>query len=454
IARQRSQMSAQISPHMAMGSPMNADNFGANLGASSYNQQLSTQRMDLNMHNMKFGYDFNAASPHASFSNHGNNTAFATGQRESSTSLESRLAPPGSGVFLDNSTAGMGQLNSDVMAFNAGNVGHKGQNMRQLEALLEKDTPAPEPKSSKVLIPQSMLPPELIEQGAEINIVDDLLAITNTPSQFGRFRYKSEQRERPLSAEKGFPEVTLNPAYSHLVAVGAMVTVRIVTKTTNEKMEVLPHYHELGGTSEAPLLGPQRKAVFDNLTVLMSKHTGNKSDTKRNKDDQRACRLLFELQFTSGDKTLYGYVVSFPIFNAKLMINKLSTGFGSCNGQNEVILLCSKVRKATTTVVVSDAAMLEVLGDKISGKVGANTVRHDEAKWTVDSNTGFGFCVLPLRIIQFHHQYAIVIEMPQYHNPNILEGHPINIQIIDFEDGTESAPARYTYIPSGKNELI
>eukprot|EP01134_Creolimax_fragrantissima_P002801 CFRG2801T1 len=481
IARQR-QMSASFSPTVALGSPMQHEQDSYRGSYSSrrtgnqlnYQNQLSNQGLDLNIQNMQLGYNFNSANgssgnqgSHGKLEvkpmlevHNGNRDSFGSGDSRN-MHYNSRSHQSQAGVFLNASSSaengtslplgdfvgglnvGAGEGTGNIqgtnrsMAFEGG-----GKNNTQIAQ------PPPQPKQQNVLIPESMLPHNLIDQGGEVNIVDDLLAISNSPSQFGRFRYKSEQRERPLSAEKGFPEVTLNPAYASLVPVGALVTVRIVTKTTNDKLEVSPHFHELGGSNEAPLLGVIRRAVFDNLTVLMSKHSGSKTEVKRNKDDQRACRLLFELQFTSNEKTVYGYTISHPIFNAKLMINKLSAGFGACTGQNEVILLCSKVRKATTTVVISDAAMLEVLGDKISGKVGTDTVRHDEAKWNVDPQTNMGFCVLPLRIIQFHHQYAIVIEMPPYHNLNIMEGYPINIQIIDFEDGTESAPARYVYLPS------
>jgi hypothetical protein len=43
----------------------------------------------------------------------------------------------------------------------------------------------------------------------DVTVVPDLVLITSQPSPFGRFRYKSEQRERPLEGEKGYPEITV-----------------------------------------------------------------------------------------------------------------------------------------------------------------------------------------------------------------------------------------------------
>jgi len=90
---------------------------------------------------------------------------------------------------------------------------------------------------------------------------------------------------------------------------------------------------------------------FDSLSVIMDKGAG--ADI-RNKDDQRAIRLKFEVSFTINGQRTVSSVLSQPVFNAKLIINKISHAHGPANGGTEVIILCSKIRKSTTAVRIRD----------------------------------------------------------------------------------------------------
>eukprot|EP00124_Ichthyophonus_hoferi_P001867 Ihof_evm7s110 gene=Ihof_evmTU7s110 len=318
---------------------------------------------------------------------------------------------------------------------------------------------AVQPSSSQQILPQQpshgLIPggvgdtQNMLQPRGDVTFIRDLVIITNQPAPFGRFRYKSEQRERSLEADKGYPEVQINPKYFNIVPSGAAMTVRLVTKTVDERGESSPHFHELAGGTSVLLMGVERKAIFDNLTVLMSKQgSAEPGSARRNKEDQRAVRLRFEITFVHQDVTYYGCATSQPVFNAKLMVNKVSHAFGPVTGQNEIVLLCSKVRRGTTTMFLSDASLQ--LQGRLFTTQDVSAIKSDTAQWRMEPGTNppLGVCVLPVRYLAFHHQYAIMVEMPPYHNVNVTEPTRIHLKIIDFEDGTESPPIPYIYLPS------
>lgn len=183
------------------------------------------------------------------------------------------------------------------------------------------------------------LPPQGVETAAGV------LTICEEPAQFGRFRYKSEKREKSLEGEKSFPEVMVNPSVLKTMMSGT-ISVSLVTRMGQ------PHWHELGGTTKTVVTPRQCRYKFNNLTVLMDRAMSG--DSRRNKDDQRAVRLRFDLTFVSNGKTYISTALSRPVFNAKLQINKLSTTQGPVTGMTEVVVLCSKVRKATTCIKIRD----------------------------------------------------------------------------------------------------
>eukprot|EP01135_Chromosphaera_perkinsii_P007985 Nk52_evm57s1073 gene=Nk52_evmTU57s1073 len=282
--------------------------------------------------------------------------------------------------------------------------------------------------------------------------VPNLIYVSNQPSKFGRFRYKSEQRECVIDSEKGFPTVAVNAQFSSLVPFGTPISVSLVTKTLNSNGEPDPHWHELSGSQSVPLQ-EGLYAVFDELSILMEKNSGinvKKANVQTKKENQRACRLLFEITFSVNGQPFYGRCVSDPIFNANLRISKLSHSQGSAAGGNEAIVLCSKVRKATTLIRVSDFGVPGYAGEQ------GNEDEEKLSSWRVDARTGLGSCIVRSERLSFHHQFAIIVEMPSYHDPLIEHPVTVQIQLIDKEDETESAPVQYTYIPSEhvKRELI
>jgi hypothetical protein len=264
-------------------------------------------------------------------------------------------------------------------------------------------------------------------------ILPDLLTITEQPNPFGRFRYKSEKRERPLEGEKTYPEITVNPNYISNLPPNCQISVSLVTRSGR------PHWHELSGTTSMAIDPSNPRIRFENLSVVMNKL--REVDVDGNKEDLRAVRLRFSLEFEHLGQMYYGECTSHPIYNGKLVINKLSSFCGPVTGGQELILLCSKIRKASTALrLTEDLPNMNFYGPS-QINVGQGLY------WTRDFKSGRFTLNVPSTHLSFHHQYVIIFETPSYYDINITRQVRINIQIIDVEDHTESQETCYFYIP-------
>ncbi|KJE90298.1 hypothetical protein CAOG_01632 [Capsaspora owczarzaki ATCC 30864] len=280
---------------------------------------------------------------------------------------------------------------------------------------------------------------EAAAEGAA-TLVEDLLMVTEEPAQFARFRYMSEQRERSLAGENSFPTLMVNPKYARVVPEMALVTAVLVTKMPDPHTgRQQKHWHHLGGIPAAPLEGPQRIARFDNIAVIMDKANNKDKDKSkapvRSKDDQRCVRIMFELVFVSGNTQFYGRAISQPIYNAKLAITKISHSSGPVTGGNEVIMLCSKIRKGVTGVRMTDPTQWSVQAPSGSA-------------WELNPQTLKADCNVPGANLFFHHQYAVVLTLPPYHTQTITAPVTVRISILDTDDETESQYVEYTYLPA------
>lgn len=264
-------------------------------------------------------------------------------------------------------------------------------------------------------------------------ILPDLLIITEQPSPFGRFRYKSEKRERPLEGEKTYPEIAVNPNYIPILPPNCQVSVSLVTRTGK------PHWHELSGTTSITIDPSKPRVKFENLSVVMNKLRD--VDIPGNREDLRAVRLRFSLEFEHLGQMYYGECTSHAVYNGKLVINKLSALCGPVTGGQELILLCSKIRKASTALRLTEDVPNANLYTPSQINVGQSLC------WTRDLKSGRFTLNIPTTHLSFHHQYAILFETPSYYDINITRQVQINIQIIDVEDHTESQETCYFYIP-------
>lgn len=261
----------------------------------------------------------------------------------------------------------------------------------------------------------------------------DLLFITEQPNPFARFRYRSEKRECPLEGEKTYPEVMVNPQYLGLLPMNSTISASLVTRSG------LPHWHELSGTTFIKINCKQPKAQFKNLSVVMNKL--KETEFPRSKEDLRAVRLHFSLRFEYQGQIYYGECMTHPVYNGKLIINKLSSQCGPVTGGQELIILCSKVRKASTALLLTEEA-------PSGNPSNASYIEVDRGlSWIRDFESGRFNLKIPGSNLSFHHQYVIVFEMPSYHDITIKRQVQVNIQIIDVEDGTESQEVCYFYLP-------
>ncbi|XP_069063957.1 transcription factor p65 isoform X2 [Pleurodeles waltl] len=269
--------------------------------------------------------------------------------------------------------------------------------------------------------------------------------IIEQPKQRGmRFRYKCEGRsagsipgERSTDTNKTHPTIKINN-YSG----SARVRISLVTK----EQPYRPHPHELVGKDckdgyfETDLPPERSIHSFQNLGIQCVKKReldGAVADRIRTNNnpfnvpiadlkgdyDLNAVRLCFQVFIqdpTSGQFMQLPMVVSQPIFDnrapntAELKICRVNKNSGSCQGGDEIFLLCDKVQK--------DIEVRFFLGTW-------------EAKGTFSQ-------------ADVHRQVAIVFRTPAYQNQAIREPVRVQMQLRRPSDKEVSEAMEFQYLPN------
>ncbi|XP_078516833.1 transcription factor p65 isoform X3 [Lissotriton helveticus] len=268
--------------------------------------------------------------------------------------------------------------------------------------------------------------------------------IIEQPKQRGmRFRYKCEGRsagsipgERSTDTNKTHPTIKINN-YSG----SAKVRISLVTK----EQPYRPHPHELVGKDckdgyfETDLPPERSIHTFQNLGIQCVKKReldGAVADRIRTNNnpfnvpiadlkgdyDLNAVRLCFQVFIqdpTRGQFMPLPMVVSQPIFDnrapntAELKICRVNKNSGSCQGGDEIFLLCDKVQK--------DIEVRFFLGSW-------------EAKGTFSQ-------------ADVHRQVAIVFRTPAYQNQAIREPVRVQMQLRRPSDKEVSEAMEFQYLP-------
>lgn len=270
------------------------------------------------------------------------------------------------------------------------------------------------------------------EDGGEAS-VDGLLLITDQPSQFARFRYRSEGRNAPLRGRQRAPTVQLSPGARGQIHGSATVSAALVLATPDEFGTYQQHPYELVGTTTQTLSAQHPSACFDDLSVLV---TGRQEGGgARSQANRRAARLAFRLQcYDHTGAALQYQVISEPFYNGSLAIQRLSQASGPATGGNEVYLLCTKVRKGTTSILICD-----------------ETVQLNEwppADGTWHPVAGGEALLIPPTQLYLHYQVTVVFRMPSCDVDPSMGRRCMSIRLVDTQDYTESAPTQYTYVLS------
>lgn len=262
-----------------------------------------------------------------------------------------------------------------------------------------------------------------------------LLLITEQPAQFGRFRYESEHRQTCLEGRTAglFPAVCVNPLYRHLVLDDLQVHASLVRRCNDELNHPMPHWHVLAGKDNGPAIQAvvDGKAVFQHLVV---KRQRNCNAEQQNRDDHRVVRLKFSIQLQTPDGLLESYVISDPVFSACLRIDRISHTVGPATGETKVFLLCTKIQRKSIQVRISDHNTLVLPPMPSTG-------------WHFDKERSAYEYMVTNSQIETHHQYALIISMPAYHDSTITEQRRVWIQLLDRVDETFSVPVPFDYLP-------
>lgn len=190
-----------------------------------------------------------------------------------------------------------------------------------------------------------------------------------------------------------------------------------------------PHHHVLaakdGGPTAQPLV--RGRATFSNLVVKRQR-----SDVRYPSEDQRAVRLLFSVSFPRDGSMVHAQVVSPPIFNSDLKINRVSHKAGPMHAPTDVMLFCSKVQKKSVGVLITDDQSLSFLPEV------ADT-------WVRTADGGHLFLVQ--HGIEVHHQYGLAFRFPPcFETARAGVSVPVFFQLVDVADSIASDFEAFTYI--------
>jgi hypothetical protein len=187
--------------------------------------------------------------------------------------------------------------------------------------------------------PSPMSAPVVASQGSSD---DAILIIEEQPAQFGRFRYLAEARMTYLEGRRPgtYPTVRINDKYKSYIPNGTLVHAKIVTRYNDARGQPIPHWHTLSGKDGLPPSQPlvNGRCVFRNLVIQR-----HRTAEKHNAADQRSARILFSLSFSLGHEQRTTYVITTPVFNADLKIDRLSHSSCPAEGGVSIFILCSKV---------------------------------------------------------------------------------------------------------------
>ena len=210
--------------------------------------------------------------------------------------------------------------------------GHGGTALRTEHGVVHGASSAPGP----VPVPHALSPAQ------DVSPQDAILIIDEQPAQFGRFRYIAEARMTYLEGRRPgtYPTVRINEKYQQYIPNGSLVHAKIVTRFNDARGQPVPHWHTLAGKDGLPPSQPliNGRCIFRNL-VIQRHRTSEKHDAA----DQRAARILFSITFRLGTEQRTAYVVSSPVFNADLKIDRLSHSSCPAEGGATIFILCSKV---------------------------------------------------------------------------------------------------------------
>ena len=170
----------------------------------------------------------------------------------------------------------------------------------------------------------------------------DILLLAEQPAQFGRFRYQAEGRQSSIEGRHpgSFPTVVVNPRFASIVPEGTKIQASLVLRHSDTLGNYQPHWHVLttkDGSDPAQAMHNGR-CIFRNLVVQRQK-----TDTKHNVADQRAVRIMFYTVVPFAGEMRTVSVITDPIFNADLKIDRLSHCTSPSVGGVSVFILCSKV---------------------------------------------------------------------------------------------------------------
>mmetsp|Transcript_13383 Transcript_13383/g.40148 ORF Transcript_13383/g.40148 Transcript_13383/m.40148 type:complete len:599 (+) Transcript_13383:121-1917(+) len=299
-----------------------------------------------------------------------------------------------------------------------------------------------------------------------------VLDLAEHPAQQGRFRYAKEKRRTALPGRspRSVPAVEISRRWRSRVPDGCQVTATVVSRHTNPHSGLpLPHWHHFDDATAEQTTVPLEdgRAEFPSLVVIRgdrAAHEASCADADGagraypySSDDQQVIRILFTVRFTDPSGQMFlAHAVTEPIYSSELKITEVSHHRVSAAGGTDVIVLTSKVKKATAYIKLTDPSppgwMLGDDGARATSRKAGPIARLPSGKpttpdgWSLDEHNRPTCLIQPSYV---HYQCSLNVRIPPYWDRGLAVPHAVEVRLVDTSQGLESAPFVLEYAPPG-----
>eukprot|EP00035_Acanthoeca_spectabilis_P004007 m.97742 g.97742 ORF g.97742 m.97742 type:complete len:597 (+) comp12406_c0_seq2:363-2153(+) len=294
----------------------------------------------------------------------------------------------------------------------------------------------------------------------------NVIRLAEHPAPQGRFRYAKEKRRTALPGRspRSVPTIEVTPEWRGRVPEGSAVTATVVSRHVNQKTGLpLPHWHHFDDAAEEQTVVPLEGglAEFPSLVVIRGDRAAHESScaeesggkgSRYSSDDQQVIRILFTLRFVDVEgRALLAHVVSEPVYSSELKIVEMSHQQVSAANGMDLIVLTSKVKKATAFIKITDPRPPDWVPDLGMGRgLSGGFQGLPQGKpatpdgWSLDEHNQPTCLIQPSYV---HYQCSLSVRIPPYWHSGLRGPHQVEVRLVDSSQGHASAPVTLEYVP-------
>jgi len=295
----------------------------------------------------------------------------------------------------------------------------------------------------------------------------DVIRLAEHPAQQGRFRYAKEKRRTALVGRhaRSVPTIEIAPSWRGRVPDGSQVTATVVSRHTNAHSGLpLPHWHRFddSGQSQTVVSLKNGYAEFPSLVVIRGDRTAHEAscaaaaseggtataESPYSSDDQQIIRILFTVRFRdSKGGMILAHAISEPIYSSELKITEMSHHRVAMTNSTDIIILTSKIKKATTFIKITDPAPPGWVPEQSVPAVDTvlNKAPIISESWSLDKQNRPTCMIQPSYV---HYQCSLSVQIPPYWDRQLQIPHTVEVRLVDSSQGLESSPVSLEYVPA------